>query len=397
MEVKLAVKQSLFIRIFKMFRAPYIMSYFLFVFFSLACSSDLESITISLDENRNPASAFDDGTMRNITSIDVVSEMKTGWNLGNSLDVEGPDETYWGNPATTKTMIDSVSARGFKTLRVPVTWRFHQGPAPNYLVEANWLDRVEEIVNYGRANNMYVILNVHHDDTWIIPTYDQADEVKDRLSKLWTQVAERFKNYSDFLIFETLNEPRHENTANEWTGGTAEGRDVVNQFHQVSLEAIRATGGNNSTRHIMISAYAASTLPVAMNALVIPNDDPNTIISLHSYFPYPFTLGGTNATWGTDNDRAQLEAEMDRIKTKFTDNGKAVVLGEWASGNQNNLEDRLEHATFYAQAAAERGFASVWWDNGNSDVSNDGLAIFNRQTLTWPFENIADIIVEANN
>ena len=204
MEVKLAVKQSLFIRIFKMFRAPYIMSYFLFVFFSLACSSDLESITISLDENGNPASAFDDGTMRNITSIDVVSEMKTGWNLGNSLDVEGPDETYWGNPATTKTMIDSVSARGFKTLRVPVTWRFHQGPAPNYLVEANWLDRVEEIVNYGRANNMYVILNVHHDDTWIIPTYDQADEVKDRLSKLWTQVAERFKNYSDFLIFQTL-------------------------------------------------------------------------------------------------------------------------------------------------------------------------------------------------
>jgi endoglucanase len=244
---------------------------------------------------------------------------------------------------------------------------------------------------------MYVILNVHHDDPWIIPTYGKADEVKDRISKLWTQIAERFKNYSDFLIFETLNEPRHENTANEWIGGTAEGRDVVNQFHQVSLEAIRATGGNNSTRHIMISTYAASTLPVAMNALIIPNDDPNTIISLHSYFPYPFTLEGTDATWGTDNDRNQLMAEMDRIKTKFTDNGKAVVLGEWASGNQNNLEDRLEHATFYAQAAAERGFASVWWDNGNSDVSNDGLAIFNRQSLTWPFGNIADIIVEANN
>lgn len=380
-----------------MFRLLYITFYHLLIFFSLACSSDLESINLVPDEKGGAASAFDDGAMRNLSSMDIVSEMKTGWNLGNSLDVEGPDETYWGNPATTKRMIDSVAARGFKTLRVPVTWRFHQGPAPNYLVESSWLDRVEEIVNYGRANNMYVIINVHHDDPWIIPTYNQAIQVKGRISKLWTQIAERFKNYSDFLIFETLNEPRHENTPNEWTGGTAEGRDVVNQYHQVSLDAIRVTRGNNSKRHIMISTYAASTLPVAMDELVIPNDDPNTIISLHSYFPYTFTLGGTDYKWGTDNDRAQLEAEMDRIKTKFTDNGKAVVLGEWASGNQNNLEDRLEHATFYAQAAAERGFACVWWDNGNSAVSKDGLAIFNRQTLTWPFGNIANIIVEANN
>ena len=380
-----------------MFRVFYSIFYYLFVFFSLACSSDLASITLVPDEDSGAASAFDDGIMRNVSSMDIVSEMKTGWNLGNSLDVEGPDETYWGNPATTKRMIDSVAARGFKTLRIPVTWRFHQDTAPNYLVEAGWLDRVEEVVNYGRANNMYVILNVHHDDPWIIPTYDEADQVKERISKLWTQIAERFKNYSDFLIFETLNEPRHENTPNEWTGGTAEGRDVVNQYHQVSLDAIRATGGNNSRRHIMISTYAASTLPIAMNELVIPNEDPNTIISLHSYFPYTFTLGGTDATWGTNNDRTQLEAEMDRIKTKFTDNGKAVVLGEWASGNQNNIEDRLEHAAYYAQAAAERGFATVWWDNGNSGISNDGLAIFNRQTLTWPFGNIADIIVEASN
>ena len=380
-----------------MFRLLYITFYHLLIFFSLACSSDLDGINLVPDEKGGAASAFDDGTMRNLSSMDIVSEMKTGWNLGNSLDVEGPDETYWGNPATTKRMIDSVAARGFKTLRVPVTWRFHQGPAPNYLVESSWLDRVEEIVNYGRANNMYVIINVHHDDPWIIPTYNQAIQVKGRISKLWTQIAERFKNYSDFLIFETLNEPRHENTPNEWTGGTAEGRDVVNQYHQVSLDAIRVTRGNNSKRHIMISTYAASTLPVAMDELVIPNDDPNTIISLHSYFPYTFTLGGTDYKWGTDNDRAQLEAEMDRIKTKFTDNGKAVVLGEWASGNQNNLEDRLEHATFYAQAAAERGFACVWWDNGNSAVSKDGLAIFNRQTLTWTFGNIANIIIEANN
>ena len=342
-------------------------------------------------------SEFDDGTIRNLTSIDIASEMQIGWNLGNSMDAEGPDETFWGNPVTTQEMINSVSNRGFKTLRVPVTWRFHQGTAPDYTIEEEWLDRVEEIVNYGRANNMYVIINVHHDDEWIIPTAAMTDQVSDRLTKLWTQVANRFKEYSDYLIFETLNEPRYEGTPEEWTGGTVEGRAAVNQYHQVSLDAIRATGGNNSLRQIMISTYAASTLPVAMDALEIPNDDPRTIISLHTYFPFPFTLGGTDDTWGTENDMAELEAEMDRIKAKFIDNGKAVVLGEWSSGNQDNTDDRLTHAAFYAQAAAQRGFASIWWDNGNSTVSNDGLAIFNRANLTWPFGEIADTIVEASN
>ena len=377
---------------------------FFLVVILFSCNSDPSGSTpISEDDSTeepiddNTTSEFDDGTIRNLTSIDIASEMQIGWNLGNSMDAEGPDETFWGNPVTTQEMINSVSNRGFKTLRVPVTWRFHQGPAPDYTIEEEWLDRVEEIVNYGRANNMYVIINVHHDDEWIIPTAAMTEQVSDRLTKLWTQVANRFKEYSDYVIFETLNEPRYEGTPEEWTGGTAEGRVAVNQYHQVSLDAIRATGGNNSLRQIMISTYAASTLPVAMDALVIPNDDPRTIISLHTYFPFPFTLGGTDDTWGTENDMAELEAEMDRIKAKFIDNGKAVVLGEWSSGNQDNTDDRLTHAAFYAQAAAQRGFASIWWDNGNSTVSNDGLAIFNRTNLTWPFGEIADTIVEESN
>ena len=381
---------------------PFLLFFLVVLLFS--CNSDPSGSNPTSEDDSteepiddNTTSEFDDGTIRNLTSIDIASEMQIGWNLGNSMDAEGPDETFWGNPVTTQEMINSVSNRGFKTLRVPVTWRFHQGTAPDYTIEEEWLDRVEEIVNYGRANNMYVIINVHHDDEWIIPTAAMTDQVSDRLTKLWTQVANRFKEYSDYVIFETLNEPRYEGTPEEWTGGTAEGRVAVNQYHQVSLDAIRATGGNNSLRQIMISTYAASTLPVAMDALEIPNDDPRTIISLHTYFPFPFTLGGTDDTWGTDNDRAELEAEMDRIKAKFIDNGKAVVLGEWSSGNQDNTDDRLTHAAFYAQAAAQRGFASIWWDNGNSTVSNDGLAIFNRANLTWPFGEIADTIVEASN
>ena len=341
------------------------------------------------------ASNFDDGEMRNITSFDIVSEMAMGWNLGNSLDAEGPTETHWGNPVTTKAMIDEVANRGFKTIRIPVTWRFHQEPSPDYTVSKAWLDRVEEVVNYARANDMYVILNTHHEDTWIIPTYAEGDAVKSRLSKLWTQIATRFQNYSDYLIFETLNEPRYEDTPQEWTGGTAEGRDMVNQYHQVALDAIRATGGNNPERYVMISSYAASTLPVAINALKIPNNDDKAIVSLHSYFPFPFTLGGTDTTWGTASDKQALDSEMDKIKTKFLDNGIPVVLGEWSSANLNNLSDRITHAEYYANAAAQRGMPSVWWDNGKIGVSNDDLGIFNRLNNTWPFDDIADVLIKA--
>lgn len=353
-------------------------------------------VSVYGDDLESDGSEFDDGVMRGLTPIQFVAEMKTGWNLGNSLDAEGPDETFWGNPRITKEMVDAVANRGFTTLRLPVTWRFHQGDAPNYAVEIAWLDRVEEVVNYARANDMYVIVNVHHDDPWIIPTRAESEGVKDRLAKLWTQISVRFRDYSDYVIFETLNEPRHENTPEEWQGGTAEGRDVVNEYHQVSLDAIRATGGNNETRKIMISTYAASTVPVAMDALIIPNNDVNTMVSIHSYFPFPFTLEGTDTTWGSSQDRADLLAEMDRIKIRFSDRGMAVVLGEWSSANQNNIEDRLAHAEYYSQLAAERGFASIWWDNGDTSANRDGLAIFNRDDLTFTFDNIAEILIQAN-
>ncbi|GAB5410413.1 MAG: glycoside hydrolase family 5 protein [Balneolaceae bacterium] len=317
--------------------------------------------------------------------------MGSGWNLGNSLDAKGPNETYWGNPVTTKAMIDEISERGFKTLRIPVTWSYHMGAAPDYIIESEWLDRVEQIANYALDNEMFVIVNIHHDDPWIIPTYEKVSEVSDRLDKVWTQIATRFKDYGDHLILETLNEPRHIGTPEEWTGGTAEGRAVLNEYHKSSLDAIRATGGNNAKRHIMISSYAASTGPNAINDLEIPNDDKNVIISLHSYFPYFFTIGEADETWGTDADKREMDAEFDKIKAKFIDNGYPVVMGEWGSMDQGNTADRLAHATYYANGCAERGIVPVWWDNGVEDE----LAIFDRRNLTWHYPEIADAVINA--
>ncbi|WP_276167321.1 glycoside hydrolase family 5 protein [Zobellia alginiliquefaciens] len=357
----------------------------------IATPDTVESIDDRENEEMERTEEDDNEDMQEITPKDFVMDMGAGWNLGNAMDTEDEDETAWGNPLTTKAMIDEIAKKGFKTLRLPVTWRFHMGSAPDYVIEKEWLDKVEAIANFALDNDMYVILNIHHDEAWIIPTYEKAPAVKEQLTKVWTQIANRFKSYNEYLIFETLNEPRHEDTPEEWNGGTAEGRDAVNQFHQVSLDAIRATGGNNATRKIMVSTYAASTSQNALDAYTVPNDDENVLVSVHSYFPYLFALEGSDPTWGTEADKSELTQELNKIYEKFEKEGRAVVMGEWGSTFSDNPEDRLAHAEFYANGCVERGICPVWWDNGNLDE----FAIFNRNTLEWNYPEIADAIVKA--
>ncbi|CAM3592393.1 glycoside hydrolase family 5 protein [Zobellia roscoffensis] len=357
----------------------------------IAAPDTVESIDDRENEEMGRTEEDDNEDMQEITPKDFVMDMGAGWNLGNAMDTEDEDETAWGNPLTTKAMIDEIAKKGFKTLRLPVTWRFHMGSAPDYVIEKEWLDKVEAIANFALDNDMYVILNIHHDEAWIIPTYEKAPAVKEQLTKVWKQIAHRFKSYNEHLIFETLNEPRHEDTPEEWNGGTAEGRDAVNQYHQVSLDAIRATGGNNATRKIMVSTYAASTSQNALDAYAVPNNDENVIVSVHSYFPYLFALEGSDPTWGTEADKSELTQELNKIYEKFEKEGRAVVMGEWGSTFSGNPEDRLAHAEFYANGCVERGICPVWWDNGNLDE----FAIFNRNTLEWNYPEIADAIVNA--
>ncbi|MDF4204300.1 glycoside hydrolase family 5 protein [Maribacter sp. SA7] len=354
-------------------------------------SEEIDNVEIPSDDSGSDEVI--DGTMRDISPKEFVLDMGSGWNLGNTLDTEDVDVTAWGNPLTTKAMIDEIANMGFKTLRLPVTWQYHTGSAPDYLLETDWLNTVENIANFALSNDMYVIINIHHDDEWIVPTYENAPLVKDRLTKTWTQIANRFKPYGDYVIFETLNEPRHEGSPEEWEGGTAEGRDVVNQYHQVSVDAIRATDGNNAVRKIMVSTYAAGTGENVLQDYIVPNNDENVIVSIHSYSPYLFSLAGTDPIWGTDEDKAQLTQEFNTIQNKFESEGRAVVMGEWGSTFSDNENDRLAHAEYYANLCAERGICPIWWDNGNADE----FGIFNRNTLEWVYPEIAEAIVNATN
>jgi len=341
--------------------------------------------------------------MRDMTSMEIVHDMKVGWNLGNTLDawVDGVSgletETSWGNPKTTKALIDALKEKGFKTVRVPVTWKSHFGAAPSYTIDKEWLDRVEEVINYVLDNGMYAILNSHHDE-WVTLTPSSQSEVTDKITKIWAQIADRFKDYSDYLIFETLNEPRLYGTQYEWTGGTAEARNILNAYNLAIVNTIRSSGGNNAKRHIMIPTHAATPMDVAQDALVIPNNDKRIIVSQHTYWPYNFTMNtgdGATTSWGSQKDQDECIEELDRIANKFVKKGIPVIIGEWGSIERSNTDARAFHAEFYAREVRKRGMLPVWWDNGYE--KSGGFALISRKNLTWVFPSIADGIIKGVN
>lgn len=333
------------------------------------------------------------------TGLAVAADMAPGLNLWNTLDAYGSwvsgvaTETAWGQPLTTQAMVTAMKERGFRTLRVPVTWYPHMGGAPDYAIDVAWMDRVEEVLNYALGNGMYAIVNIHHDDydqtkagSWLSPTYALEDAVTDQLEKVWTQIATRFKDYDQHLLFETMNEPREVGSANEWTGGSVENRTVVNALNLAAVNAIRATGGNNASRFIMIPQVGAHAS--AIDDLVIPNDDKNIIVSIHNYDPYFFTLAAADAggvsTWGTAAEVANLQNGIRRYYDKFIVTGRAVVIGEWGAANKDNLDARLKYYEVYAKACAANQVTPIAW-----------VYDFDRTTLEWKNPSLEDEILSA--
>ncbi|NLL04669.1 MAG: cellulase family glycosylhydrolase [Clostridiaceae bacterium] len=363
----------------------------------------LALIAVTLLGNSNVFASTANTGMRDISALELTKEMRLGWNLGNTMDAFGvaglDSETCWGNPKTTKAMIDKVKETGFNTVRIPITWSGHIGSAPDYTIDQAWLNRVEEIVNYVLDNDMYAIINLHHEEShWLVPTYANQDRTTAQVKKLWEQIATRFKDYSDYLIFETMNEPRVIGSSSEWSGGTYENRAVINALNLAAVNTIRATGGNNNKRFLMIPTHAACGLTDAINDLVIPNNDSRIIVSIHSYSPYLFCMVETSDfTWGSNNDKASLSSEFDALYNKFIRNGRAVVIGEFASIDKNNLSSRITHAEYYVQEAKKRGIPVIWWDNGYYGPGNgDSYAILNRNALTWYYPELVQALVKAS-
>lgn len=333
--------------------------------------------------------------MRIINSIDLIKEIKVGWNLGNTFD--SPNEMAWGNPKTTKAMIDKVKAAGFNVIRIPVTWEGHFSLDGNYTIDEQWLNRYQEVVNYAIDENTFVIINMHH-ERWNNTTYQNQERAAKIMEKLWTQIGQRFSEYDEHLIFEGMNEPRIYDASNQvqWSG-IKESFEVINYLNQVFVNTIRSLGGNNRYRHLMITTNGAGTSETIINNLVVPLDK-HIIVSVHSYDPYDFAHDKTsNNKWDINNrnDTAPISEVFNRLYEKFIKNDIAVIMGEFASRDKNNLNNRLEWLQYYLSMATRYHIPCIWWDTGQvKTVENMTFSIFDRRNLEWLFPEIIDVLMQ---
>ncbi|MCM1132572.1 MAG: cellulase family glycosylhydrolase [Ruminococcus flavefaciens] len=318
------------------------------------------------------------------SSAEIVDDIKVGWNLGNTLesfDVQGKKglatETAWGNPKAKEELILAVKEAGFNAIRIPVTWGEHMD---GDVIQSEWLDRVQEVVNYAYNNDLYVIVNLHHDDgIWFNPTEEEYAGDSAKLKKIWEQISERFKDYGDTLIFEGINEERTIGSEKEWVGGTPEERAVVNKYLQDFVDTVRASGGNNAERTLIVTSYAASAEEVAMNDLKVPDDD-NVIVSLHYYAPWKFSDG--QETVFSDEGKAELDAKFSAMKKKFIDKGIPLIIDEFGCVAVADDETRAEYYNYYISTAKSYGIKCFVWDNGLAK-GDSAYAIINRHSLEW--------------
>ena len=339
--------------------------------------------------------ATEDSGFRSASQI--VDAMNIGWNLGNALDsyntgLEGIEtETGWGNPKTTKEMIRSVKSAGFNTIRIPVTWGEHMD---GNKIQDDWMARVQEVVDYAYDEGLFVIINVHHDDyIWITPNTAEYPEDSEKLKAIWSQIAERFKDYGDRLIFEGMNEPRTIGSAMEWMGGTLQERSVINNYEADFVKTVRASGGNNAGRTLIVTSYAASAESMALKDVVIPKNG-NIIFSVHYYAPWKFSEG--NDTVFDDKGREELDKKFAELKEKFIDKGIPVIIDEFGCVNAADETTRAQYYKYYVGAAKKLGIKCVVWDNGS--LKGEGsFGIFSRSDCKWTTALLQGIMEGANS
>lgn len=368
-----------------------------------------------------------DAKLSAMTSKEFAAAMTIGWNLGNTLDAhdssagktnKGLDtEKSWGAPTTTKAMIDAVAKKGFKTIRIPVSWHNHITDA-NYTIDSNWMARVKTVVDYAVTNEMFIILNVHHDDLTreemktmygycvdLDSSLQAASEAY--LKAVWTQIATKFASYDEHLIFEVLNEPRYRDGENN--GFTAPSNlsaynAVIKEYEQTSISAIRVVNGH-STRFIMVPFYAAA--PYNSEGWSIPADSVKgkLLISTHAYSPYGFAMyDGTEHKSFTSSDEDDLAWLFNTTATEsqpplkqWLDAGYGVVMGEASATDKQNDDERMKWIESYFGHAKTAGIPVVLWDNMKTYEENGNKSEFHgwfkRSDCTWYFPSLVEKMI----
>ncbi len=326
-----------------------------------------------------------------LSAVDIVEDMGLGWNLGNTLDsiVGWEDEpspttveTGWGNIATTEAMIKEIKNSGFNTVRVPVTWTQGRNDI-DYTKNADFVARVKEVVDYVIKNDMYCIINMHHDENWI---KEDTAEGKAKFEDDWKTIAEAFKDYDQHLVFEGTNECDF-----------ASGNSGQMAYNQLFVDTVRATGGNNGTRLCLVPANANNTTNALDGSFSAPSDSANMVaVSVHYYEPPQFCVADANAswghmeTWGTDSDVSKVANDFNKLKMKFVDKGIPVIIGEYGVCNADKYGGTTAYnkdvdsihkfvKTVASTSYNMKGICPIAWDDSNSGT----IYLFNRKELSW--------------
>lgn len=352
-------------------------------------------------------------TAKKWTELDqtqITEAMGLGWNLGNQLEASSgglPSETCWGNPEITKELIDTVKAQGFKTVRIPVSYLDMIGDGPDYKIDTDWLDRVQEVVDYVVDNDMFAIVNMHGDGyytvdhSWLLCAEDddKQTEIKDKYGKVWTQIADRFKDYDQHLIFESMNEEFN----NDYGKPDEKAYDNINAYNQIFVDSVRATGSNNEKRCLLLPGWNTNIDYTANDEynFKIPTDKgckadgKRIMISVHYYDPFNFTIDENKTAktqWGKyavknyDNwgQEDYVDSQMALLNEKFVSQGYPVVIGEFGAQDKTEKfadynEFRRYWAEYLIKAAKKNGVVCVYWDNGYN--GNKGFGIIDRNSL----------------
>lgn len=355
------------------------------------------------------------------TAQDIISQMTIGWNLGNSLEstntslssTASPKKfvTSWGNPVPTEELIETVQEAGFNTIRIPVTWYQHleyDEATSTYEINPEWLDYVKQTVDWAYSRDMFVILNVHHED-WVNAaqfTDESLKTAEDKLGDIWTQVSEEFKDYDQHLIFEGMNEPRQTgNTAvSEWGNGSEDNGytwNYINTLNSVFIDAVRGNGSaENAERVLMIPSYCATSDTTALNALEIPENAGNVAISVHAYSPYFFTMDTSTyanhtfpgkSGYGEDYEQS-LAGLFNNLKSVSASKNVPIIIGEFSASDFENTADRVNWAKSYLGYAEDAGIPCVLWDNNvSANGSGEAHGYIYRATNTI-YPNSADVL-----
>lgn len=341
----------------------------------------------------------------NITAIDLYKKMTIGWNLGNSLDAVGSglsSETAWGNPKTTKELINTVKAAGFDTIRIPITWMGHFDKT-TYKIDEEWLKRVDEVINYALANDMYVIINIHHDgndtnQSWLTPKPADEAAMINQFDIIWYQIATYFKDYDEHLLFAGMNEfhKGYNNPSKKYL-------ELTDTLNQTFVNTVRSTGGNNSDRILIVQAY--NTNGDQSLKMTMPKDTASNklMAEIHFYDPWNFA-GEGKGDWGKTGKNTDgwgqedwVDTLFERVKKNFVDKNIPVVLGEY--GAINNRDGNDSHRRYYIEyvtkSAKEHGLLPIWWDNGNDSNSGEAFALFDRRSYKKLHEDIHEAIMRA--